>query len=46
MHGETLKFILSIFRQSTSTRFERIYSPLSGGTTICIQQLVLIVLFS
>ena len=38
-------FIFSIFRQTTSTCFGRIYNPSSGGTTVRIQQLVLISLF-
>jgi len=37
-----LQYILS----NTSTCFRRIYSPSSGGTTVWIQQLVLVVLFS
>jgi len=31
-NGTALPLPLPIFRQSTSTRFERIYSPSSGGT--------------
>jgi hypothetical protein len=39
------QLIFSVFPQTISTCFGRNYSPLSGGTTVCIQQLVFIVLF-